>query len=56
MLKIDFVEYKYDQDFTKHEFQEEFGSDATFPQVQIENHYIGGCKETLQWLQREKII
>ena len=55
-VKIDFVEYKYDQDFTKHEIQEEFGSDATFPQVQIENHYIGGCKETLQWLQREKII
>ena len=23
-VKIDFVEYKYDQDFTKHEFQEEF--------------------------------
>ena len=55
-VKIDYIEYKYDLDFKKHEFQEEFGSDATFPQVQIENHYIGGCKETLQWLQREKIL
>jgi len=34
-VKIDYVEYKYDLDFTKHEFQEEFGSDATFPQVKL---------------------
>ena len=39
-VKIDYIEYKYDLDFTKHEFQEEFGSDATCPQVQIENQLI----------------
>ena len=55
-VKIDYVEYKYDLDFTKHEFQEEFGSDATFPQVSIGTRYIGGCKETLKWLQKENLI
>ena len=53
-VKIDFVEYKYDQDFTKHEFQEEFGSDATFPQVQIENHYIGGVRRLYNGYKEKK--
>jgi len=55
-VDLEYIEYKYDKDFTKHEFQEEFGCDATFPQVSIGSKHIGGCKETLQYLQQEEML
>ena len=51
-----FVEYKYGQDFTRKEFYAEFGEGATFPQVQIDNNHVGGCKDTLHYLQSQGII
>jgi|TARA_Y100000033_G_C2657677_1_gene67959 glutaredoxin len=51
-----FVEYKYGQDFTRKEFYAEFGEGATFPQVQIDNKHVGGCKDTLHYLQSQGII
>ena len=54
--KIDYLEYKLDKDFTRHQFYEEFEEGATFPQVQIDNKHIGGCKDTLHHLQRLKMI
>tara|TARA_Y100001937_G_scaffold55616_1_gene76604 strand:+ start:457 stop:693 length:237 start_codon:yes stop_codon:yes gene_type:complete len=53
---ISVTEYKLDRDFTRHQFYEEFEEGATFPQVQIENKHIGGCKDTLHHLQRLKMI
>ena len=53
---IDYVEYKYGQHFTKEQFYKEFGEGATFPQVQIDTQHIGGCKETLQYLQKKRLI
>ena len=55
-VDLDYIEYKYDKDFTKQEFQMEFGGDATFPQVSIGSKHIGGCKETLHYLQEQKIL
>lgn len=55
-VDLDYIEYKYDKDFTKQEFQMEFGGDATFPQVSIGSKHIGGCKETLQYLQQEEML
>ena len=55
-VNLDYIEYKYDKDFTKQEFQMEFGGDATFPQVSIGSKHIGGCKETLQYLQQEEML
>ena len=54
--KIDYLEYKLDKDFTRHQFYEEFEEGATFPQVQIDNKYIGGCKDTLHYLQEKNLI
>jgi glutaredoxin-related protein len=34
----------------------EFEEAATFPQVSINNKAIGGCKETLKFLQEQKMI
>ena len=53
---ISVTEYKFGEHFDKKAFYEEFGEGATFPQVQIDNTPIGGCKETLQFLQKKKLI
>ena len=55
-VNIEYTEYKYEVDFTKQQFQMEFGGDATFPQVQINSKHIGGCKDTLHYLQEQKMI
>ena len=54
--KIDYLEYKLDKDFTRKQFYEEFEEGATFPQVQLDNKHIGGCKDTLHYLQSKKMI
>ena len=53
---IDVTEYKLDIDFTREQFIGEFEEGATFPQVQLDKKYIGGCKETLKFLQEKKLI
>ena len=54
--KIDYLEYKLDRDFTRRQFYEEFEEGATFPQVQLDNKHIGGCKDTLHYLQERNLI
>ena len=53
---IDYTEYKYGIDFDKKNFYAEFGEGATFPQVQIDSKHIGGCKDTLHYLQEKNLI
>ena len=55
-VNIEYLEYKLDKDFTRHQFYEEFEEGATFPQVQIDNKHIGGCKDTLHYLQDQNLI
>lgn len=55
-LHIDYIQYKYEEDFTKEQFYKEFGEGATFPQVSINNQHIGGCKDTLHFLQEQNLI
>ena len=55
-INIDYLEYKYEKDFTKEQFYAEFGEGATFPQVSIDAQHIGGCKETLHYLQEKNLI
>ena len=55
-LKISYIEYLYEKDFTKDQFYNEFGVEATFPQVSIDNNYIGGCKETLNYLKEHQLV
>jgi len=53
---IEYLEYKLDKDFTRSQFFEEFEEGATFPQVQLNNKHIGGCKDTLHYLQNQNLI
>ena len=55
-IDIDYIEYKLDKDFTREQFILEFEEAATFPQVSINNKAIGGCKETLKYLQDREMI
>ena len=56
LAKVEYRVYKLGTDFTKDQFISEFGEGATFPQVQIDNKHIGGCKDTLHYLQEQGII
>ena len=55
-LKIDYLEYKYQKDFTKDQFYAEFGEGSTFPQVSINSEHVGGFKDTLQYLQEKDLL
>ena len=49
------VSYELDRDFTKEEFYAKFGEGSTFPQVPLDDIHLGGCQESIQHMQREKI-
>ena len=55
-VKISYLEYKYEKNFTKDQFYAEFGKEATFPQVSIDGYHVGGCKETLHYLQKKELL
>ena len=50
-----FVEYRLGRDFTREEFYEQFGQQSTFPQVILSEKHLGGCTETIKYLQEQNI-
>ena len=42
----EFLEYRLNEHFTQRAFEQEFGSDATYPQVAIGARHVGNLKET----------
>lgn len=50
------VIYELDTDFTREEFITEFGGGSTFPQVIINGIKMGGCTDTIKYLQENKLI
>ena len=42
LAKLSHVVYDLDTDFNRHEFYEEFGNGATFPQVTVNGKKVGG--------------
>jgi glutaredoxin len=51
-----FVVYTLDEDFTKEEFYSEFGEGSTFPQVLCNDQKLGGCTDTVKFLQEKKLV
>tara|TARA_B100000214_G_C23657740_1_gene485971 strand:- start:160 stop:417 length:258 start_codon:yes stop_codon:yes gene_type:complete len=53
------VVYELDDDFTKTQFEMEFGGDAKFPQVVLdmdgERLRLGGCRDSIEYMQKENI-
>ena len=56
LKNFNFVEYKLDQHFNRFEFYEEFGGNATFPQVTINGQKMGGCTETVKYLREHNMV
>ena len=52
---LDHVVYELDKDFTREEFYEQFGEGATFPQILLDDIMLGGCQESLRYMQDKNI-
>lgn len=50
-----YVEYLLDRDFTREQFYSEFGEETTFPQIVFNDQRLGGCIDTIQYLQEKDI-
>ena len=55
LSELNYVEYKLDIDFTREAFYGQFGDDATFPQVVMDHKNLGGCQESIRYMQQENI-
>jgi glutaredoxin len=53
--ELNYVEYKLNEHFTKEAFYQQFGEGATFPQVVLNNENLGGCKDSIKYMQKENI-
>lgn len=57
MTNLEHVVYTLDQDFTRTQFYDVFGQGSTFPQVVLnDQQHLGGCTDTIQYLQEQKVI
>ena len=55
-ISTDFHKYELDEHFTKQQFEMEFGGDASYPQVSVDEKHIGSMKETLQYLKTMNML
>ena len=55
LSELQYVEYKLDRDFTSEEFYGQFGEGATFPQVVLNHENLGGCQESIKYMQENEI-
>ena len=53
---LNFVTYKLDKHFDRKSFYEEFGEGSTFPQVTVDGKKLGGCSDTVKYLQEKHLV
>ena len=53
---LNYVTYKLDKNFDKQSFYSEFGEGATFPQVVLNGEKLGGCSDTVKYLQEKQLV
>ena len=56
LAQLQHVVYKLNTDFTREEFYAEFGEGSTFPQVIMDQKHLGGCSDTVRYLQENKML
>jgi glutaredoxin len=49
-------EYVLGTNFSKEDFYNEFGQGSTFPQVVYEDKHLGGCSDTIKYLQENSLL
>ena len=50
------VIYELDTDFNREQFISEFGEGSTFPQVIVNDKKLGGCVDTIKYLQENRLL
>ena len=53
---LKYVEYKLGERFDRKSFYDEFGQGATFPQVVVDGNKLGGCTDTVKYLQEKNLV
>ena len=53
---LNFVTYKLGKNFDKEGLYSEFGEGATFPQVVLNGQKLGGCSNTVKYLQEKQLV
>jgi len=53
---LNFVTYKLGKNFDENGFVSEFGEGTTFPQVVLNGEKLGGCLDTVKYLQEKQLI
>ena len=53
---LNYVIYKLDKNFDKKSFYGEFGEGSTFPQVVVNGKKLGGCTDTVKYLQEKQLV
>ena len=56
LAELQHVVYKLGVDFNRDEFYSEFGPGSTFPQVIVDDKHIGGCTDTVQYLNEQNLV
>ena len=57
LINLEHKIYKLDEDFSRDEFYSKFGFGSTFPQVVLNGQeHLGGCTDTVKYLQENKVI
>ena len=56
MTGLNFVTYKLDKHFDREGFISEFGEGSTFPQVIVNGRKLGGCVQTVEYLQEKNLV
>jgi glutaredoxin len=50
------VIYELNTHFNRDDFYAEFGEGSTFPQVVYQDKHIGGCSDTIKYLQEHNML
>ena len=56
LSNLNHVIYKLEKDFNRTSFYGEFGEGTTFPQIVLNGKKLGGCSDTIKYLQEEQIL
>ena len=56
IAELKHVIYKLNRDFEREAFYQQFGQGSTFPQVVLNGDNLGGCTETVKYLQENKLV
>ena len=56
LAELKHVVYKLERDFDRESFYGQFGKGSIFPQVVLNGENLGGCSETVKYLQENKLV